>query len=287
MATPCVQVATNQFLSIRSQNLPIPSSLADKYEHLKATFDCFKDGPGATHEKEKWTNVSHKHNGKPYTNRSGPSRTDKVRIGNRDLSRENLARKDFLALMNKLSEQNCNNILRSIKNVLREDCISTYADITWDMMQRCPDIHPLHVKVVHLIKEIVTQPQQWEHEWHRIWTDYVQKQAWSPPPTLLEEQDYDEFCDFVKWKKRAIASVKAWVLLEKEGFVTGASDLLIEKLLRVDDVSLDQLITLARSAPGVYTKIRGWLEEQLEGAKDVKPYTRFKLYDLQELLNQG
>lgn len=225
-------------------------------------------------------------------------RIEKVKIGCRDLSRENLARKDFLALMNKLSFQNKDNIFKSIKQVFRDDCLSVYKDITWDMMQRSPELHDLHMHVLDVIATATEQRSRWSEMWKDHGEHFLAARMFCPPEDVLHDEDYDEFCAFVKWKKKTNAGMQALVLMEKKRWIAN----IIEQLYHVLSICIDKQMKLT---DGVGDKIvdayveqisilidayetqhvRTWLEAHLINAQSIRPATRFKLYDLQEKID--
>ena len=286
MATDVVYVPLDHFLLFQASVSPSPA-LVEKAVQLRTSFGCFQEDVP-----RKWASKNPSH--RNQVEYSKPQRIEKVKIGNRDLSRENIARKDFLALMNKLSDNNRSSILQTLKHVFREDCIDVYLQVTWDQMQRCADYHDLHVSVLKTIHGLITSPQLWREKWDALWNGFVEKQAWKPSTELLQEEDYDEFCDFVKWKKRALSSLHAWKKLERHGWVQNVNETLMPSICelcdeelftthgsKLTDILLDEMIVLisdGNHSPHVHRFLRKWDAN----CESLRPSTKFKLFDVRE-----
>lgn len=278
-----VVYSVDQFFSIQSKvgNL---RTLDEKAEFMRSSFACFQD---------------HAEPSKKWGKHEAPqkiARPDKLRIGTRELSREHIARKDFLALMNKLSDANKLSILQTLKQVFREDCLDVYMQVTWDHMQRAPEFHALYMSVLKTVSNILAKPNLWREKWHLLWKDYVMHQQWRPSDQLLQEEDYDEFCDFVKWRKRTIASINAWKLLEQHQWVQGVHDSLLQTIInacndeltltngsKLADVLLDEIHALMEGTPPTkWMTIESFVKKWMQDPEQLRPSSRFKLYDLYE-----
>lgn len=297
----------NQFLHIYDE-VDISTALNDKAEQLRINYNCFQ----MHYEDEKYLNNNgnnrwHRNGNvnKNNDNNSVPKiqRTDKIKIGNKDLSRESIARKDFLALMNKLSEQNKSAIQQTLKQVFREDCLDIYLQIMWDQMQRCSDFHHLHLSILKTIHSLITTPDLWAKKWIELWNKYISSSSWKPKLELLEDDDYDEFCDFVKWRKRAITAIQAWKLLAKYKWISNVESILIPKIFndlmnamicspngdKLMDVYLDELLCLIvdlnidKHLPAYLQCLQNMLDNT--DIDSLRPSTRFKMYDIKEKLD--
>lgn len=297
------QVSADQFLSLReSVSSHRSEKLREKHEFLLQTFACFNPSVSNTTSAPPIYHAKHKRNRHELKG----NRTEKVRIGCRDLSRENFGRKDFMALMNKMTAANKDTILQSIRNAYRDECQNIYTEITWNMMQKSPEFHELHLRVITAIEDSTTRKSEWRDSWQQIANDFVSEQRWFPPDSVLQSDDYDEFCEFVKWRKSTIASIRALCMLEDHGWLTSSyRDCTLQALLKsidsrikeenshgdkVMDALIEQLYALLTTiAPecetSVMTNVSHWYAANIRGSLNVlRPATRFKLYDLYELI---
>lgn len=207
---------------------------------------------------------------------------EKPRIGNRELSREAIARKEFLALINKLSPQNAAAIITQGQSSIRPDFINMYVDMIWDAMLRSPEFQSLYVDMLVAIdkKHSVFGDIQ------RIWEAYLSQQAWIP--ITQDSGGYDDFCDHVKAKKRAIASIRAWIqLTDRQICKEDVSTILLAKLIEggPTDITLDGLIEFYRAnCTCLTTSTRDTLRAWHIAAHELQPMTRFKLYDLWDIV---
>ncbi len=205
-----------------------------------------------------------------------PKREHQPRIGNRELSREAVARKDFLAFINKLSPQNACSITQQAQASLRGDFIHMYVDMLWDAMLRAPDFQVLYIDLLVAIdkKHSVFGDIQ------RIWDGYLHTCGWNSAGPV---GSYDEFCDHVKSKKRAIASVRAWIqLTERHLCSDDVASVLLEKLVESGpvDATLDGIAEYCRAQSPLIRGIQKTLQAWYDNAQQLPPMTRFKLYDI-------
>lgn len=299
-----MQLSADQFLSLRSF-VSSHEKLQEKREFLLKTFPCFTTPttlpppyPNSAKHKR-----SHRHESKG-------NRTEKVKIGCRDLSRENFGRKDFMALMNKMTLANKDTILQSIRNAYRDDCQSIYTEITWSMMQKSPEFHELHLSVLNTIRNITTRSSDWQNAWCDIGRMFLADKKWIPSDTILDSEDYDEFCEFVKWRKYTVASIKALCMLEDHQwldmpFRTSVSMSIMQSVEdtlqktspnatnigdKLTDALIEQLhtiVSLSHHYEGIHRSISDWFDNRVANLlPQLRPATRFKMYDLHELLDR-
>lgn len=236
---------------------------------LMKQYTCFKD------TESKHRHFSKKHH--PHVSHEKP------RIGVRELSKEHIARKDFLALINKLSPQNAEVIQQQLKSVFRMEFTSMYVDMLWDAMLRSPDYQHLYVDIMRMIDAT----QSVFGDLHRIWDDYTQRRLYMPEG---EDTSYDDFCDRIKAKKRAIASVTAWIKLVESNLCDAfILEQLLANLINVgpNDVILEELLELCKWAPNVFEPSRTTIKAWHDAAQDLVPMVRFKLFDLWEYASKN
>lgn len=267
-----VVVSLDTFLALS----PSPSNVMTQVAaDLVKSYACFKE------------DIVRHHKGNSYTKKH-TSAVEKPRIGMRELSREAIARKEFLALINKLSPQNASNIITQCKTSIRPEFLPMYVDMLWNAMMQSPDFQNLYIDVFTAIDSLYSVTV----DIRRIWDTYLENKAWLPKPTE-EGHSYDDFCDQVKAKKRAIASVKGWVYLYMNKLCKDdVMHVLFREMVNMDaptDAVIDELIECyklnaryMRTIDCVREVVHKWHQE----AQMLPPMIRFKLYDLWELMEK-
>lgn len=280
MVTEPVVIDIDIFLASRPTD---PNPMTDIASQLCSSYACFKDQEGV-----KWTVNKPFHHGKKAP--------EKPRIGEKELSREHLAKKEFLSIINKLSANNFASLLEQFRKHMRVDFISLYVDMIWDAMMRSPDFQVLYIELLKAIDSVHSV----FGDIHRIWDQYVSSQSWlvAVHNTSHSSADYDEFCDQVKAKKRAISAVRGWVLLTRHQLCNpSVADELFTKLLdqsqrHIDNATYDknlealldeilEFLSTATDGHGAVPYVQTWSTK----CKELPPMIRFKVYDICEKLN--
>jgi len=237
---------------------------------------------------------------------------EKPRIGNRELSLENLARKDFLGVLNKLSAANQATLIANFAKVIRPDFADLYVKLFWEGFLRSADYQPVQINLLALFAEHFPVQQRinallGEYRSQRLW---MPAEGVLPPPAASAAADpnircdavaeYDDFCDYVKWRKKTVNTIHAWRVLAGSGWV--APDVLQELLAEVladfraslatlpDTVKLaetlaEQMFVYAKSI-GSAGALRPETLAELRAlpAASFPPALRFKIYDLRDFL---
>jgi hypothetical protein len=171
-------------------------------------------------------------------------RVERPRIGIREFSREDISRKDFMANMNKMSRQNYEAILRHIRTTYNSNFLENYMDIVWAMMTRQMDYQDLYILVIqHLLQITPTEKKGVVLEyWNDRCKTYFETHAWMPTMELLDSmsEEYDEFCDYIKWKKLTGASLTAWLRLMSNGIVEEQFELCFDTMMKQTEDAIQQ-----------------------------------------------
>lgn len=305
-------VALDQFLRVRVAAGAVPAVLEEKARRLKEEHTCFDarpQTPQGGRRNHRWfgngtsnanNNNRHNNNASKKTPPAGPSRTEVVKIGCKDLSRESLARKDFLALMNKLTEHNKSHVLQGVKNVYRDGCAPIYVDILRDIIQRNPDSLELYMEVLRALARASQNEALWHEQWKQRWDAYVSEKGWALREPR-EDENYDEFCDYVKLRKRTLATLRGWLHLNRSKWlretcvvaelvplVTSECDEVFGGTpggSPLTDFYIESLQVIAGWQPD-HRDLRAWSTRWHGRLPDLRPATRFKMLDLWESLHK-
>ena len=132
-------------------------------------------------------------------------------ILNTNFTEESKIKKQFTSHLNKLTKQNAELIYPKIKEILKEPTYILY-DIVWDFIKKSPE--ELYINILKFFETQITDKK---------YEQYVANKEWLPVDDILnnnplknDENVYDVYCDYVKWKKEITNINKAWCLIFKE-----------------------------------------------------------------------
>lgn len=265
-----------------------PGTFKEKALHLISNYKCFTENSNNFRDK------NNANRGRHFVP-AATERPDKIKIGSRELSREYLAKKEYMSLMNKLSDQNKKQVYNMFKAAIREDCFKLYIEMTWDMMLRFPEFQKLYYDLIKILYDYLENKTDFINIWLNIISDYELFRRWIPADEILDDNDYDEFCDYQKWKKRAVASLSAIkLLIVKEWIpktiIVNISEKIIESCkeyikstngtgCKVFDSLLDQLTIVCDNIEDKI--IVDFINESLLNV-NIRPSSKFKLLDIKE-----
>lgn len=259
----------------------------EKLIYLQQNYKCFS-------EIIKDKNFNFKSN-KSYYQNSVSERPIKIKIGNRDLSTEHLAKKEYMSLMNKLSEQNRRQIYNSFKTSIRHECYKIYINMTWTMLLKFPDFQKLYINLIKILYENMENKNLFIDEWIIIVSQYESGKKWIPSDDILDDNDYDEFCDFQKWKKQAIGAINSLKLISANEWIpSNTIQRITEQIIndsnsyfelsngtgcKIVDALLDQILVISDTIEDklIVDFINKWLKDDT-----LRHSTKFKLLDIKE-----
>lgn len=278
----------NDLIVVEVHDFPRITSCQDdvlrkKAEWLRNTFECFKT------------------DAIPQWKRKGsipkPLPVQRQKIGNKELSCEAIARKDVMSLMNKLTATNKDHIFAQLKSSLRENYADIYVKCIWDFMLLCPEHQNTYSDILLQLSCYIDVHTTIQY----IWDQYIQNTSWVPLTSndIHNIDNYDIFCDHVKWKKQAIAKVKAFMIFCKRLLLPNSCQnvlaqhlfdtcktLLQEDNYKVAEMIIEQITALIQSYnatnDGVQNTVTGWKNV----ATNFPPSLRFKIYDLHDLIQR-
>jgi hypothetical protein len=258
------EVALDVFVKA-TQKTPFSKELKEKVKWLLDTFECFHSDRPPTHVVMK---------AQEQRNSRRPRR-----IGDRDLSSESLTKKSIMTLMNKLSPTNKEHIVTQVRSSFRAEYAEMITTTVWEFMLLCPEHQDIYTDVLMMLTPHVNIYIQ------HIWDKYVAEKGWFIRECKLEE--YDDFCEYVKIKKRALASVKAFSCLVKKRILPHSIIIELSHSLydECNNMVMNEAVTENKKfellleelmlLPATFD-VQSWKER----APSFPPPIRFKIYDL-------
>lgn len=282
----------------------VPSaSLIETAQRLYDTFACFKEqdrggggagGAGGFGDRRGFRDRNG--GGERGGDRHRPVMSEKPKIGTKELSRELIAQKDFLSVLNKITQANKRTLLATLVKQLRPEFGDMYMNVLWDHLARTQTYQEVLMDVLHTLQ---SQGLDMAAFVHRKWDEYLAARAWNPP-AAGEGGDYDVFCDAVKWRKRSLCTLRVWKMFADVGLLTdGEACQLFEEIAhdvesdigqeipdyKRCEVLLEQLYCgLELFGAAALPWMAQWIEHFRPRAAALPPVVRFKIYDIHEKL---
>lgn len=161
------------------------------FEKLIATYECFSE--------DKW-----------------PVRKPKPRnkFGNQDTSPDNLYKKALLLSLNKLTAINMDTVGISIVKTYKCCFNHIFVATIWEYFIRQPAFQDVYIKLID--KDF----KETQDIWSGIYNSYITTNVWQLNYELIEQShNYDDFCEYIKEKKRLNAMAQGWARLIKSGII--------------------------------------------------------------------
>lgn len=206
-----------------SHNSEIPEILLNKYNDLITNYNCFASNYDARSLWEKKKIMASKKN---------KTRT-RPHLISFDFTDEMKCKKEFTSYLNKLTDLNKTIIYNKIKTFLEkidEDIINLLIEIVWNFIKiSCNNIY---IDVLYIFD------QKYIIKYITIyWDKYNKNIEWLPPDNILinknlfKDDNYDEYCDYVKWKKYNISITRAWCNIFKKENMMSNIDIINLKII--------------------------------------------------------
>ena len=203
-------------------------------------------------------------------------------------SREDIIRKEFLSILNKLSPLNYNRLINQIKNI-DSNYSNIYIRIIWNLMCIQPQNQVMYINVCCVINNIIGIEKTKEC-FKDIYNEYIELRTWVKDD--IDKNNYDEYCNYVKWKKIAMASLSGFCYLIINGFLDANINSIIKyilsgKLTHADRI--DQLNALVTSINLLRIDNTGFIYikeycEYINKEEKLDSLTQFKLDELYKKL---
>lgn len=155
---------------------------------------------------------------------------NRLHIISADFTEISKTKKLFTGYLNKLTDQNKATVLPKIKELLNaiiepELKTSLYA-VIWEFIHKSSD--GVYIDILYLYDHSILEGR---------WDDYTKNKEWYPSKEILEnnilaanEDLYDIYCSYVKWKKKITNLTNAWCILMSDDKCLDKMDILLEDL---------------------------------------------------------
>lgn len=280
----------------------LASVLKATYDDIRSKHTCLSSNsyPKFPNSNKNTNYGGHSH----HAHNSRRTMEQRPRIGIRELCREDMVRKDILSNLNKLSKSNVESIIRALRTSFYLDYLSHYISITWDMMFKQHDFQPLFVMVLNNIRTLLVNPSdtsQFDTMLSHKCRQFIDDKGWLPPVSILcTAPDYDEFCDYMKWKKKSQGMLKSVLILMNHELVPPNFEEVFENIsdslsdfrsttegrdVRTLECILESLLICTRTIPKSRRNISDeWISEWVSESDNWPKNAKFKMLDIKESL---
>lgn len=202
-----VSLATFQS-AYKTQNIQnIPHNISLKAQYFKDNFSCFNTyyDPKMIWEKKRFTKKD-----KQYTK---PKNRFHIIIP--DFTDNSMNKRQLIGLLNKLTDKNKNVIYDKVNNIIQSNHNEEFFLLIWSYIKK--NDGELYLNILYLFDKTFLQKQI-----DSLWEDYVVNKGWLPPDYVFENNlllfndDYEMYCDYVKWKKETHNLNIIWIKLGKD-----------------------------------------------------------------------
>ena len=207
------------------------------------TYKCFVTNGGERERGIENNTHANNHRNRPrrhdnYGRRGGHSggraataprmRMERPRIGTRELSREDMCKKEFLSLTNKVSPQNKDVIVRKMIACMTPQFATMYCTVIWTIMQRPVQIYQhIFAEFARIMAQKTPAPEKkiFKDAWDDCWLTVTEgTAAFVNVPSIFHDagsiSDEGVFLEWSIWKKSRINLVRGCVYLCFHGVFT-------------------------------------------------------------------
>ena len=259
----------------------IPTNILEKVAEIKSTYTCFNSfyDPKMIWAKKLYNNKD-KFNNKPKAK-------NRFHIIIPEFSKTSEIKRSLIGYLNKLSHKNKDSIYEKIKIIIdNNEILDDIFNIILNYIKNHED--DIYCNILELFdKDYIMQ------NINRIWDNYIENKEWNPPlyvyenNLLLLNDEYDLYCDYIKWKKNIHNMNKIWTKYKNDELIILLNNILehINYLINENvhkyilDILLEQIYKLLsiKKYPEIIENIKN-----IE-IKNFDSSTKFFIYNIIEL----
>ena len=276
-----IKIDISYFQDRYNQIEEIPENIKNKAVELNDTYSCFKS---YYDPKMIWVKKNYNKKEKPITTKN------RFHIIIPDFTDNSMLKRKLVGLLNKITTKNKNTIYESIKEIIEANEKNSVFEIIWEYIKL--NENSLYTNILTFFDENILQDNI-----DAKWKNYIELREWDPPKTiydndiLLLNDEYDLYCDYVKWKKNINNLNKIWIKFKLseihfllEVLFEHTIDILKEKKVykHILDIFLEQLFKIlsVTKTPEIIDKIK---EIDISNFNNS---TKFLIYNILDLQNK-
>jgi len=185
----------------------IPENILSKVHNFNKEFSCFNThyDPKMIWEKKKITKKE-----KPFVKQK-----NRFHIIIPDFTDNSLSKRQLTGLLNKLTDKNKETIYMKIKEIIDLNHDEEYFTLIWSYMKSCEN--DLYIHILNFFDKTFIDSKL-EYEWNK----FIDNKGWLPPQYIFENNllllndEYELYCNYVKWKKEINNINYVWIKLNRD-----------------------------------------------------------------------
>ena len=266
-----IKIHLSIFLNRYNNNINIPENIINKAEHLRKTCNCFNSlyDPKMIWEKKLFYRKEKNGLSSLNTNNKG-----KVHIIIPDFSDISTTKRTLVGYLNKLTVKNKDIIYEKIKEFINNNSSEEVFLIIWSYIKVSTNDNNIYIRLL----------DYFDNEFlniiiDKLWKSYINNKEWEPPKyiyennLLLQNNEYELYCDYIKWKKGIHNINIIWIKYKKDEI-----SLLLNNIF-------DYMVVCINS-PNIHKYIVDIFMEQilkiLNNHKDISIINKIKLLDIKK-----
>lgn len=259
----------------------VPENIKNKAVELNDTYSCFKS---YYDPKMIWIKKNYNKKDKPVTSKN------KFHIIIPDFTDNSILKRKLVGLLNKITTKNKNLIYDNIKEIIDTNDKNAVFEIIWEYIKLNESC--LCTNILTFFNENILQDNI-----NSKWKKYIELQEWNPPKAiynndiLLLNDEYDLYCDYIKWKKNINNLNTLWIKFKLDD-IHILLEILFEHTINIlnenkeykhiVDIFLEQLLKIltVTKSPEIINKIKDIDISKFNNS------TKFLIYNILDLLNK-
>lgn len=225
------------------------------------------------------------------------------KVGTNDTTVESIFKKELISLLNKASITNLDTISDKLLEIFKSDFMEIFVTTLWSYFKIQQVFQCVYIKL--LIKLYMTlskeDMERMDLLWTELWHIHTTSDEWQISSSLIEQShNYDDFCEYIKEKKRLNAIVEGFSRLIDVGIIKNIDHFLwVHKVLDlcltldltniINKSMVDSYIEQIRDYCKIdYSKVPLDIIDKLEllNSKQLQKATSFKIKDFIEIVKK-
>lgn len=166
-----------------------------------------------------------------------------TRVGTTDNTVEAIFKKDLISLLNKVSITNIDNISEKLIDIFKMEFTEIFVSTLWNYFKIQQVFQCVYIKLLTKLYKTLSKEDSYRMDllWKELWDIHITTDEWKISSSLIEQShNYDDFCEYIKEKKRLNAIVEGLSRLINVGII---KDVEVEHFTWVHKV-LDECLSI-------------------------------------------